>query len=1574
MSEQGNPFVKQSPPPPKTALQDFFNQADTDAFQAAHPVPLMRGPADASAPSPSSSPNNGPGLASDIGNAIEGIGAGALRAPGQAVGGLLDFGADAGRFIGNSMVPIVRRYPAVAKAFVDTTNAFNNSTIGSEYNRLFNPNLDGHTDFANRLSLRDSLGQAGSKGWNQGSAELLSLAVGYGLAARAAKGVGLAGAANTALDTITSPGAKFAAKLAMHSAGLGATAGVFMDPEEERLSNGLQALGVHNQFLDWLGNHDPKQEGHFEDRFKTALDTAIGNVPAELMFDTARYWIKGIKTGRADAAMAATIKSRMDDIAKQAAGHADFNPEAAPTITTQATPEQAAQQHLDDAFAQVRTRMLMGGQPVPRTFFGMAGDPNAIAPIPGAQLAGDVTPELRDRMAAIADQSPPSEAVPTSSEPPATPTPHQPFGQRPPVTPQLRDRMQAVSGVEQPPLAPVTLTQGEAARPFGLRPSNAPGALTRDGRAAPVPGANTAQEPGFTTTPGAIAAEHAAEVSSLEAQGAKAAADKPKGGQLPNDFDPRTQIASDANVALEHAGATDRLDAANLPLQADGKLAISPDGKAAADGAGYGKAFVSNADTPPPADTVLLAGTKDPGAGSTLNKVLDLAGAFLRHSGGAARVFGRSTKEDLIKFNQEASAWRDAVRKGGPDVADIAPGSTDFNRVGQWKMGNLGAEADVPGYLRALTAYVTPAVKKLSDMEVQRAAYAAANAIGEDPTAVLEYARQISGRLGDAAQGMATLRTVWTRAAKDLGDVGIGSSKDWTQATDAEAQTAIRKIYNMAALSSEVQKAKAGLGRGLRVNQLPDADAYAAAFAQDPDGAALPRPLTGKDVGTVGPLPRNKAELQDWSELWGMAKGDPQLQSKFLANSLTVPPPGLYARRAIWGAFTASVLSAPKTIGLNVIGPAILGTLHTLEKTAGAAFASFNPLASAAERADMRATASAAAMAHLQTLGDMRTALYYAGKAATENHPVLGGGGSGVNSAIVYGPLTENLLKAAGQEADWRYAFGNLINVWPKAFARVNNGLDELSKRLSYMGEIRTNALVAGSRQGLSGPALNDFVQQALASSVDEAGHATDDYMERVAEGTTLTAQVGEAGTKTRMFGNFVQRLRNDIPEIRSVLTVFNVSANALGETLRRTPLAIMPLTRSLFQKTSDELAGLHGPVAQAEAWGRQLTGAAFLTGGYLLNRAGLITGAGPQEHQARQIWLLTHQPYSIRVGGKWVSYNKYDIVGGLLSIPATIHDATTYYKNDKGWGDLMASGVGALSQWFEDKAALQTAAQLLTIGSDPTQSIPNQAGKLFGNTVAGFFPRAITTTVREPMDPVIRLKNGWQDYLKDAVPGWSQTLEPATNIFGEPIARPNDSIGEAMFPVTIAPAVSYAQDPQSDEMDRLYQATGDAAGSFPRSLSYGAFNPRDVQLEDGKSLYTHAMLARATTQVDGQTLREALGQLFDSDEYNRAVDADSNQSITSLGDKSRGYLVKQVFDKYEKQIKADLANSSPLALAYLTAAAAKQKDDAYLSKYSADDLVKNPLLYDAAGVDAAAYSRKIQGSGGLLNALQGTH
>jgi hypothetical protein len=947
------------------------------------------------------------------------------------------------------------------------------------------------------------------------------------------------------------------------------------------------------------------------------------------------------------------------------------------------------------------------------------------------------------------------------------------------------------------------------------------------------------------------------------------------------------------------------------------------------------------------------------GAGTNLARGADDAAE------GAAK--GPKTPRESVKALQGVVKDLTSKQKAiGDEAVDITWSTSPdvARRTGEWRIGSLEAPEDAQSLLRAIVEGTTSKVRK-SDVELERDAYEAASRIGEDPEAVLAYARQIAGSVGDVDTAVSSLRTLWAKVSEDVSDFHL-MNVDWSTASDDLVDEAAQRIYNLSAISNEFQKVKTGLGRGLRSIQLPTAKAYLEGVKK----AGVEGLAEAEAPRTMEALPRTREQIDGWMQLWGMTGGDPKKQSGMLQDLLTLPTGPKYLRSSFANFFTASILSMPKTVALNIIGPGTISVVRNVERLSGAAAASINPLLSAADRASARQVARHSATAYIQTFTEIGDAFRMALNAAEQNHTIIGGGGQSMDALATYGPFTDNLLNAAGVKPSMSYTLGNLINVWPKAFARLNNGLDEFSKRLAYQGEVRVNAMVEAGDQGLTGAAFAKYVDDAMKASYDDVGHAMDSAMLRSAERTTLTSQVGEKGTGLRAFGNTIQRLRQAVPETRYILPVFNVPVNALAETLRRLPIAAIPgVNKVMFATTAKELAGELGPVAQADAHGRMMLGGAFLMAGVMMNKAGTLTGAGPQDPVDRKNWLMSHQPYSIKVGDQWVNYGKLDILGGLLSIPATINDATIYQDETQDPSEIFFAGMGALAQWFKDRAALRNATSLLALGDDPTKEAGNVFTKVTGTISSGFYPaflRGITDGVTDPYQP---MKRSWGDYMASVLPG--NNVELQRNVMGEPIDKPINTIAEVFIPVSTVKAVGWDTDPVLDEIDRLYQATGYSPGADTRSFSRGQFADKDLKLEDGKSLYTHAMKLRQTIKVEGKTLRATLKELFDSPDYNKAVDGRRAGKKTSRGDYNRPYMVGEIFEDFNKAIKKQIANESPMARDYMTAALAKDTDAAYLRDVSVEDLVNNPDLYKTKGVDRAGFEAKLGGKTSTSSLLE---
>lgn len=937
---------------------------------------------------------------------------------------------------------------------------------------------------------------------------------------------------------------------------------------------------------------------------------------------------------------------------------------------------------------------------------------------------------------------------------------------------------------------------------------------------------------------------------------------------------------------------------------------------------------------------------------------------------------GTMGRADLAALEADVAGFA-GRRAGNPRDVDItwetSPQAAD--RAGEWRLGNLGDSNDSVSLLAALTRQL-PAQARKTDAELMATAGKAAEDIGEDADAIMALGKQIAGTLGDADTAIATLRSVWGNQSREVSAIGL-ANVDWTTASEQLVVHAAESIRNLSVLSQMVQEAKAGLGRGLRAIQLPDAATYQASVRKaleevSEDGATQ---VSRSEAPTPG-LPTSKEEIKDWFDLWKMTDGDPTKQAAMLQGLLTVPSASKYLRQSFANFFTASILSAPRTVALNIIGPGSVSVIRQIERTMGAGVNSLNPLLSRGDRLAARAVATSAGKAYLQTFGDIQDAFKQALRAAERNHTIIGGGGQTMDSLTTFGPFSEGLLRATGRAPSMAYSLGNFINAWPRAFARLNNGLDEFAKRMAYQGEVRTNAMVEAATQGLKGQEAADFVKKAMQGAYDEVGHAADEAMLRSAERTTLTSQIGEAGSKTRFLGNVVQKMRGEVPELRYLLPVFNVPVNALGETLRRLPIAAIPgVNRVIFRHMAKELAGELGPVQQADAYGRMMLGSSFLMAGMMMNRSGTLTGSGPRDPVDRKVWLQTHQPYSIRIGDEWVRYDKFDILGGLLSIPATVMDATTYHPDDQSAQDIAFAGVGALAQWFKDRAALRNATGLLALGEDPTKDTGDVFRRVTGNIASGFFPAAIRTLVTDQMHPYQTMKTSWGDYIKSVIPGVAEEVEPLRNVLGEPIKKGINTIPEALLPISTVSAVTFKDNPVLDELDRLYQETGYGAGADSSALGYGFFAPQELKLEDGKSLYYHGMQMRQTMKDPrtGWTLQQALGNVIASSRYANGVDADSQTRKTSRGELSRGYMVREVFGRYNDLIKAELASKSPKARAYLTAAAAKRKDDAYLRDTPIEDLVADPRLYQMKGINQGAVERKLldgRPAQNLLNSL----
>lgn len=1299
----------------------------------------------------------------------------------------------------------------------------------------------------------------------------------------------------------------FSGKASKAAAGVvtsGAATGSLLDPDSGRLASFVKENGwadnvpLLSAYIDYAGGDD--KDGMFEKRFKNVLDDMFVGGAAEALFSAFR----SLKNGDGGKALekAGVIDTRV-------------SPELGATYSSgAATVDDAVMQNLDDATLNNSSLQAEADR--------LAGKPAAQAAPQDPAAAITAPPSAQS----AAPSPPAAGAIDEASIPGASPS---------------------VSGQSQGPTPdPAVLPTSQA-------------------------------DPGGTALP-----------SGSTPSSAASASEKPAGGTEPAGVSPplppaRGAMVQRVNKLLASVGVPQQLDETSLTITTQGKIVVEPEAYAALQQAGLGRPFTSVKEAADAGAVVFKASTPD-----------------------GTRIVGSMSRESLAALKANVEAIKAAGDRAIPRTGAAA------KQAGKVRLPDFH-DADQVGFtLRAILEEVGHAKEVITDEALGKVVAGVIRETGLDAGTVARYMDRITRETGEAAYAAALIRTAWVTSAKAIDEV-VTTNLD--SAADEAIEDIGRRIYNMVALGREFTKSKSSAGRTLRIFGLPTLDNYIASLMGDgidwapkagpgwspsrapsnKEAAGNPN-ATGSSADTLNQqrrgkraplpqgqqpaLPRTRQEMKDWLDMWAVTKEDPKARQKYLEGTTTaLPGPVTYVRNALANSFTASILSAPRTLALNWVAPSLLSVVRTVEKSTGSfTNALLNPNLAPRDRMLALAQATDSAKAYMTTVTHMGDVAKWAIKALKEGKTQLGGGGAIVDSRFDTGPISPNTRNAArtvlgsgnmqvfgsNTLADGAYALGNGLNWFPRQFNKINSGMDEFAKRLAYLGEARLDAMTRGRTQGLKGQQLATFVSDEMDRFADSTSLPQNDPLLRTAERTTMTGKVGAEGGVMRTLTNAINQARKDLPELRYILPVFSVPANGMGETIRR-----LPGLNMLLKESGEELMGKRGLAMQNEALGRTIMGTALLGTGFAWARAGLITGEGPTDPKDRAIWTRTHQPWSLNVGkmfggddagDEWVRFDRYDVLGSVLAVSASLFDQSVKRSEDREMHELALAGAVSIGTFFKDRAALQTISDFMNMD----QFGPDAGGKKLEKIAAQIagriaIPNWVSAMGREPTDQFQREKGDFWKTIMDMVPGGSQTLPAQYDIFGEAIVRPNNSLMEGIFPVT---HVAVANDKTNQELDRLYQITGYYPGAKAADdLSGGFFNPNEVTLEDGSSLYAEYMRMRDDTKVRGQTLKEAVGDLVKSPKYRRGVDAPADRKEMGDGKDSRGYMLREVFQEYDGEIKKRLARKSDQAARWMAVSQIKARNSDRLRGTSAEQLAENPDLMVALGINPKRYETRIK-------------
>lgn len=503
------------------------------------------------------------------------------------------------------------------------------------------------------------------------------------------------------------------------------------------------------------------------------------------------------------------------------------------------------------------------------------------------------------------------------------------------------------------------------------------------------------------------------------------------------------------------------------------------------------------------------------------------------------------------------------------------------------------------------------------------------------------------------------------------------------------------------------------------------------------------------------------------------------------------------------------LLSNPPTHVVNMVSNSLTAMLQIPEYAAGAAIGGIRNAAARGNVED-RILASEVGARSLGLLQGTKEGLRLFGK------------------ALRSGEADDFVSKVEGDEFK---AISGLKGEVIRVPTRLLTAEDQLFKGIARRMELNAEAVRVAHKEGLKGEEAKRRIAELVANPTDAMFERALDY------GRYLTFQ-----RKLGDFGQAISRASGSNLPTKVVIPFVRTPINLLKFATERSVAA--PL---LKEWRADFMAGGE---RRDMAIAKVLLGSGLASVIYEAALEGNITGAVPPDpKKAKLLYADGWQPYSVKVGDKWVSYSRLDPLSTTLGVAAdmaTLPAGLSDRQQDDKATMLVASIMGNLAS----KTWLSGVSSFVEGLSDPGR----KAEGWLQRTAGAFAVPAGVAGAARAIDPIARKRESVGDAIQARVPFLTDSLYPRRNVFGEPVEL--DSLG----PDFLSPFWQSTQknDPVVVEMLRIEKGVSD---------------PGKQYTDEGERVdYTPQQYDRYH-EIAGRLTYNSLLRLIGSPEYDRMSD-----------------------------------------------------------------------------------------------------
>ena len=276
-------------------------------------------------------------------------------------------------------------------------------------------------------------------------------------------------------------------------------------------------------------------------------------------------------------------------------------------------------------------------------------------------------------------------------------------------------------------------------------------------------------------------------------------------------------------------------------------------------------------------------------------------------------------------------------------------------------------------------------------------------------------------------------------------------------------------------------------------------------------------------------------------------------------------------------------------------------------------------------------------------------------------------------------------------------------------------------------------------------------------------------------------------------------------PALKVVVPFFKTPANIGLQVIERTPFA------PLSSQWREEMA--KGGIYRDMALAKVTLGSAFLATFAALSAEGQITGRGPERKADREALMRDGwQPYSIKIGDSYYSYQGMEPVSALMAVAA---DYAEYAKHEPDASKVEEVFLGAtygLYEYIKEQPYLQGVADVAKLigtnqqGAVDGKKIVDGLVKQFGGFAIGGSPAGVysslVASISRLSDPTRKdtradpeLPMGVRGFVeafnkyKSRLPYFNSDLPEALNLWGDTVLTSRGNPMELILPTRVSPA-----------------------------------------------------------------------------------------------------------------------------------------------------------------------------------------